>query len=76
MIAAISAAIAGKERVFGPVIRSAIGVENPNVLLAIELLIAEGTKLNGSRSSDVGLVYVQDGCAILFYVRRVGRSRG
>lgn len=68
MIAAIGATIAGKERIFGPVIRSAIGVENPDSRLTVELLIAEETKLDGSRSFDVRFVNAQDGYMIFLNV--------
>ena len=61
VVAAVGATIAGKERIAGPVVRSAIGVEDAPVRLAVELLVAEEAKLPRCRSHDVRLVYVQHG---------------
>jgi len=58
VIAAVGATIAGKERIAGTVVRSAIGVEDALVRLAVELLVAEEAKLPRCRPLDVRLVYV------------------
>ena len=75
VIAAVGATIAGKERIAGTVVRSAIGVEDAFVRLAVELLVAEEAKLPRCRPLDVRLVYVQHGYSFRRRTGGQGKSR-
>ena len=75
VIAAVGATIAGKERIAGTVVRSAIGVEDAFVRLAVELLVAEEAKLPRCRPLDVRLVYVQHGYSFRRRNGGQGKSR-